>query len=98
MRALDHLLAWSALCATAAACAQVNGRPDSTQRDTYALVLYAGGGATLYPAAPGTPAHLMTRTTSIGPSAFARLMWLPDHRLRVGFESGWTTVYSYTIE
>jgi hypothetical protein len=78
--------------------AQTAGMPDSTQADKYALVLYAGGGLSLYPTHPGVPSHLDTRTDNLGPSVCARLMWLPDHRLRVGFESGWTTLYSYTIE
>lgn len=78
--------------------AQPASVPDSTQADTYALVLYAGGGLSFYPVEAGVPSHLDTRLTSLGPSACARLMWLPDHRLRVGFESGWTPIYSYSIE
>lgn len=74
------------------------GRPDSTQADKYALVLYATGGLSWYPAVPGVPSQLETSAITMAPSGTARLMWMPDHRLRVGFESGWTPLYSYTIE
>jgi hypothetical protein len=77
--------------------AQVTNKPDSTQGGKYALVLYAGGGLSTYPMAPGVPTHLETHSTTLGPSGSLRLMWLPDHRLRVGFESGWTSLYSYDI-
>jgi hypothetical protein len=85
------------LVATVAA-AQGPSRPDSAQAHTYALVLYATGGCSWYPAVPGVPGHLETRTTTWAPSATGRLMWLPDHRLRVGLESGWTPLYAYTID
>ncbi len=78
--------------------AQVPDKPDSTQMGRYALVLYAGGGLSSYPAPAGVPTHLVTHSTTLGPSGSVRLMWLPDHRLRVGFESGWTPLYSYTID
>ena len=80
------------------AWSQPGSAPDSAEKDTYALVLYAGGGFSVTPTLPGTPGHLDTDVTTLGPCATARLMWVPDHRLRLGFESGWTTFYSYTIE
>lgn len=97
-RVLERL-AWLLVCAWPCACrAQDISVPDSTEADKYALVLYAGGGATLYPTAAGVPSHLDTQVSYWGPSVSARLMWLPDRRLRVGFESGWSTIYSYDIE
>ena len=98
MRALDLVLVLGSCASSFTAVAQPASVPDSTQADTYAVVLYAGGGLSLFPVKAGVPSHLDTRTTYVGPSASARLMWLPDHRLRVGFESGWTPLYSYTIE
>lgn len=72
--------------------------PDSTQADKYALVLYVGGGLSWYPKVAEVPVHLDARAQPLGASMSARLMWLPDRRLRVGFESGWTPVYTYDIE
>lgn len=74
------------------------GVPDSTQADKYALVIYAGGGVSVYPKVAEVPVHLDTRARHTGASVCARLMWLPDRRLRVGLESGWTTLYTYDIE
>jgi hypothetical protein len=98
MRATRSLTTPAVLLCALCAHAQAVSVPDSTQADKYALVLYAGGGLSLFPTHAGVPSHLDTRTDHLGPSACARLMWLPDHRLRVGFESGWTTLYSYSIE
>ncbi len=98
MRVTRATLFAAVLSHAAVVHAQPASTPDSTEAGKYALVLYAGGGLSLYPTRSGVPSHLDTRTTYLGPSACARLMWLPDHRLRVGFESGWTTLYSYTIE
>lgn len=98
MRAHKLCTLFIAVCSALAARAQTPPVPDSTEKDTYAMVLYAGGGLSLYPVAAGVPSHLDTRIRYLGPSACVRLMWLPDRRLRVGFESGWSTLYSYTIE
>ena len=93
-----YLLPLVAALWASGAVGQDVGRPDSTQAGKYALVLYATGGLSWYPAVPGVPSQLDTRATTWAPSGTARLMWIPDHRLRVGFESGWTPLYSYTIE
>lgn len=95
---VHSILLASALCAASAACAQeLKSVPDSTQAGKYAFVLYAGGGLSYLPTDPGTPHHLDTRVTTLGPSGTARLVWLADHRLRLAFETGWTTFYSYRI-
>jgi hypothetical protein len=98
MHALRQLSILGLLCGPLLLHGQTRELADSTHSGRYALVLYAGGGLSWYPGEAGTPKQLDTRSQRLGPSATARLMWLPDHRLRVGFESGWTTLYSYTIE
>ncbi|MBI5648194.1 MAG: hypothetical protein HY962_14780 [Ignavibacteriae bacterium] len=59
----------------------------------FALVLSAGGGWSRYL----MPLPMNAEVTRGGPMTSLRLMWHPDHRLRVGLESGWTSFYSYTL-
>ena len=96
--AIDTLLFCAALTSAQAMHAQESGTTNSTRAQERALVLYAGGGMSHYPGTPGVPAHMDTRITSWAPSGTARLMWHPGHRLHVGLESGWTPVYSYSID
>lgn len=99
MCGLNAILLSAVLIGSASAVrAQPESRPDSTRPGQYAIVLYATGGISLFPSVAGTPDHLETHVAYWGPSGTVRLMWFPDHRLRVGLESGWTTVYSYTID
>lgn len=72
--------------------------PDSirTRRWDYALVVTAGGGLSYYATHLGIPSNLeRPRVSRFGSPASLRVMWYPDHRLRVGLESGWTTMYNY---
>ena len=64
----------------------------------YALVLYAGGGISFFAGDAGTPAGLNATKTLVSPIATFRVMWQPDHLLRVGLESGWMNFYSYKAE
>lgn len=98
MCGLRHLAILLLVCGAWRAQAQSTSNPDSAEKDTYAIVLYAGGGFSSLVSEAGVPRHLDTRLTTLGPCGTARLMWLPDHRLRLGLESGWTTFYSYDIE
>ena len=67
-------------------------------RGEYALVLYAGGGISFYSGDPGTPSGLnAVEVNKVYPSATLRVMWHPDHLLRVGLETGWNTFYSYKV-
>lgn len=72
--------------------------PDSvrTRRWYYAIVVTAGGGLSYYSTHLGVPATLdQGHVSRLGAPASLRVMWYPDHRLRVGLETGWTTMYSY---
>ncbi len=78
--------------------AQVKRGADSTvaKRDPYAVVLTLGGGLSYYSTHIGVPAGLNNVSASrFGIPATLRAMWYPDHRLRIGLETGWTTMYSY---
>ena len=62
------------------------------------IVLALGGGPSHFIGEPGVPRHLLTRIDPIGAAWSARIMWHPEHRLRIGFESGHVHLYSYSIE
>lgn len=71
---------------------------DSTTRKArpYALVITAGGGLAYYSTHLGVPPPIdQLRVSRFGVPAMLRVMWHPDHRLRVGLETGWVPMYSY---
>jgi len=72
--------------------------PDSTSRGTYALVAYIGGGMSRFVGTAGSPPGFNTSINRNSPSGTFRLMWHPDHLLRVGIESGWTGFYKYKVQ
>lgn len=66
------------------------------RRGPFNLVVTAGGGLSYYATHLRVPATLeQTRVSRFGVPASLRVMWYPDHRLRMGLETGWTTMYSY---
>ena len=71
-----------------------NGKPKKTRH--YAVVLYAGGGIANYTSNIINQGEQISKQT-INPDATIRVMWHPNHRLRVGFETGYTNFYSYAI-
>jgi hypothetical protein len=63
---------------------------------TYSLVAYIGGGYSHYVTTPGgPPSDIPVDHTKSGFAGTVRVMWVPDHLIRLGLESGWTTFYSY---
>lgn len=69
------------------------------QKGQYAFVLYAGGGLSAYARAIGSPGLASTTTVGrIHPSGTVRIMWHPDHLLRIGIESGYVNFYTYTVQ
>lgn len=64
----------------------------------YALVAYVGGGISFFMGDAGTPAGLKATKTIVNPIGTLRIMWQPDHLLRVGLETGWTNFYSYKVD
>ncbi|QJW91700.1 hypothetical protein HNV11_21105 [Spirosoma taeanense] len=78
--------------------AQSNRSNDSTvaKRDPYTIVVTVGGGLSYYSTHLGVPPGLeQVDVSRFGVPATVRAMWYPDHRLRLGLETGWTTMYSY---
>src|SRR5689334_4548368 len=71
----------------------------SKGRGEYALVAYVGGGFSYYATTIDTPDG--SQNVQINRRGFPnslRLMWHPDHRLRMGIESGWIEFYGYSSE
>jgi len=71
---------------------------DSTKTGSYSLNLFAGGGVSFYVGNPGTPSGLNYQTTETHAIGTLRIMWYPDHLLRIGLETGITDFYSYKIQ
>ena len=63
----------------------------------YSLVLYAGGGVATYTSNIINQGEQISKQIT-NPDATIRIMWHPNHRLRVGFETGYTNFYSYAIK
>jgi hypothetical protein len=70
---------------------------DTTLTRQRQLVLSAGIGPSWFASPPGVPEHLHTDVNRWGGSVSGRLMWHPEHLLRLGVESGWTRLYSYDL-
>ncbi|MGI8891953.1 MAG: hypothetical protein ACR2GN_00700 [Bacteroidia bacterium] len=68
-----------------------------TPDDEFALVAYFGGGMSFYSSTPGTPAFSDILINKKSPIGTLRVLWHPDHRLKVGIETGYTTFYSYSL-
>lgn len=78
--------------------AQSGPHADTTQapRGPYNFVVIVGSGLSYYSTHLGVPPALeQSHISRFGVPATIRLMWFPDHRLRMGIETGWTTMYSY---
>ena len=68
----------------------------TAQRRLYHIMVTAGSGLSYYSTHLNVPASLeQTQVSRFGVPATLRVMWQPDRRLRVGLETGWTTMYSY---
>ncbi|RYY87362.1 MAG: hypothetical protein EOO15_12105 [Chitinophagaceae bacterium] len=66
-------------------------------RGKYALVLYLNGGLAFFASSRGLPAYLNPQVSRINPVATARILWHPDHLLKVGLESGHISFFNYKI-
>ncbi len=83
----------------AASYAQSEVKTDSAAKRKKSFVLYVGGGLSYYSAPINTqPIGLQTNITRVGPAATFRLMWHPQHQLRIGLETGYTNFYSYNLK
>ncbi len=72
--------------------------PEKREGHGYALVAYISGGLGYYASGGGTTTFLKTDVTKLNPLATVRVMWHPDHLLRLGAETGYITFYTYTLK
>lgn len=89
---------WLLIALLAGLAEMACGQMDSTagKRGPYAVVLTVGGGLSYYSTHLGVPPGLdQVDVSRFGVPATFRAMWHPDHRLRLGLETGWTTMYAY---
>lgn len=63
----------------------------------YGWVVYVSGGGGYYASNRGTPNYLEQKVSNLSHVANIRIMWHPDHLLKVGLETGHMTFYSYTF-
>ncbi|MFD2572393.1 hypothetical protein ACFSUS_17265 [Spirosoma soli] len=99
MRTFIRSVGWMGVFLGVSFLAKAQLQADSAavrKRDPYTLVITTGGGLSYYATQLGVPASLeQARAIRFGLPGSLRVMWHPDHRLRVGLETGWTTLYSY---
>ena len=68
------------------------------KRGEYGWVVYVSGGAGYYVSNRGTPNYLESKVSNLSHVSNIRIMWHPDHLLKVGLETGHMTFYSYTFK
>lgn len=84
-------------CVFTAHCQEEEFTSAPTGRGKYALVLYMSGGAGYFASHQGAPAYLNPTVSKVNPVYTVRLMWHPDHLIKMGLETGYLTFYSYTL-
>lgn len=68
------------------------------RRGDYSLVAYVSGGLGYYPSYAGKLAYLHPQIANVNPVSTLRIMWHPDHLVKVGLETGYLTFLSYTLK
>jgi hypothetical protein len=85
------------LLTTACAAQEEEFTSQPTKRNEYALVAYVSGGPGYYLSVAGVPEFLQPKIRKINPVGTVRLMWHPDHLIKVGVETGYMTFVSYSL-
>jgi hypothetical protein len=87
------------ICVHFPSAAQDKARTGDTEKNgLYSLNVFAGGGVSFYLTNPGTPYGLNSQVSVSHPIGTLRIMWYPDHLLRIGVETGITNFYSYKFQ
>lgn len=71
---------------------------NSRGRGKYSLVAYIGGGPSYYALNAATPTFVTAQTNKLGFAGTVRVLWHPDHLVRLGLESGHMEFYSYKFK
>jgi hypothetical protein len=78
--------------------AQEETVPVKKKRGQYSLDIYVGGGIAYYVSIAGVPLYLNPEISKWSSFSSLRLMWHPDHRIKVGIESGKMRFLSYNFK
>jgi hypothetical protein len=97
MANLKKILLCSVLFVAFHAKAQESPTAPARKRGDYALVAYAGGGVGYYLTIAGVPSYLQPKIAKLSPVTTLRILWHPDHKIRVGIETGYLTFLSYKL-
>ena len=73
-------------------------KDSSSYKNERAVVIYLGGGLSIFAGELGTPSGFDANVTKNHPVGSLRIMWHPGHLLHLGLETGWVRFYSYTID
>ncbi|HVF96981.1 MAG TPA: hypothetical protein VM871_06660 [Flavisolibacter sp.] len=92
------LLLFCLLCSAVCSAQDDGFSSQPKKRAQYGWVLYASGGAGYYMSNSGVPRYVNPSVSNLGHVASLRIMWHPDHLLKVGVETGNMTFYSYTFK
>jgi hypothetical protein len=93
-----HLFLLLFVCASLLATAQdslFTSLPSG--RGKYALVAYINAGYGFFASERSMPSYLNPKVSRFNPVATIRIMWHPDHLLKVGLETGHITFFNYTL-
>jgi hypothetical protein len=71
---------------------------EPVKRGDYSLVVYVSGGLGHYPAYSKDLAYLDPQIKNVNPVSTIRIMWHPDHLVKVGLETGYMTFLNYTLK
>jgi hypothetical protein len=68
------------------------------KRGQYSLDIYVGGGIAYYFSVAGVPEYLQPEISKWSSFSSIRVMWHPDHRIKVGVETGKMRFLSYAFK
>ena len=68
------------------------------KRGQYSLDIYVGGGVSYYFSVAGLPEYLHPEISKLSSFSSLRVMWHPDHRIKVGVETGKMRFLSYEFK
>jgi hypothetical protein len=71
---------------------------EPVKRGDYSFVVYVSGGLGHYPSYSKDLAYLNPEIKNVNPVSTIRIMWHPDHLVKVGLETGYMTFLNYSLK
>jgi hypothetical protein len=88
---------WLLFCCFISSIFSIAQNRDSLIRGEYSLIMQLGAGISYFSTRVGVAEDAETKVDRTGIAGTFRLMWQPDHLVSMGVESGYVTLYSYSI-